>query len=107
MAWEQVNGPLGAVRADYHAAQIAAAVYNSAKGKRGRRAKISDLVIKWDAKAGPKARPEMDPDQMLRALKGITRQLGGRDLTEPEPEGVTDVDARRPNHSGRQRRRRR
>lgn len=101
-AWELVNGPLGAVRADYHAAQVAAAVYNAAKGKKGRRAKIGDLLFKWDRNA---RRPVMDPHDMLRTLRNITRQLGGEDRTRPEE--VTGVDARGPDNPGRRGRRRR
>lgn len=106
MAWEQINGPLGAVRGDYHAAQISAAIYNAMKGKKGKRAKVTDLLIKWDTAAGARqASRAMDPHQMLRTLKRITRTLGGRDLTEPEE--VTGVDSRRSANPDRRRSRRR
>jgi hypothetical protein len=102
MAYETIAGPLGPERGDYHAAQIAAAVLNAARGKRGRVAQIKDLLIKWDAGAG--RRPAQDPHEMLRAVKAINRAMGGAEVTE----GGTDVDdSRRTDRQGRRRHRRR
>jgi hypothetical protein len=102
MAYEQIAGPLGPERGDYHAAQIAAAVLNAARGKRGRVAQIKDLLIKWD----PQARRSraQDPHEMLRAVKAINRAMGGAELTK----GGTDVDdSGRADRQGRRGRRRR
>lgn len=101
MAYERIAGPLGPERGDYHAAQIAAAVFNAAKGKRGRAAQIKDLLIKWDVGA---RRAAQDPRDMLRAIKAINRAMGGAELTT---EGIDVNDSRRADRQGRRGRRRR
>ena len=47
MAYERLTGPLGGERADHHAALVAQTVANVNRGKRARRHKLSDFLIKW------------------------------------------------------------
>lgn len=77
MAFEQVDGPLGPRRSDYHAALIATTFANGVSalgGKRGNR-KIGDFLIEWDAR-----RP-MSAEEMLRQVQSLNRALGGKEVT--------------------------
>ena len=80
MAYEQIDGPLGPRRGDYHAALIAATVANGVSalgGKRGNK-KIRDFLPEWD-------RPRhQSPEEMLRAIRSWNRELGGEVVTHGE-----------------------
>ncbi len=74
MAYEHVMGPFGPERADLlHGIQTAALV-NAQRGK-GRKAKASDFIPKWDRGEAPSWQ------DMLAKVKQINRALGGSDNT--------------------------
>lgn len=75
MAYEQVTGPLGPARDDLLMSVLAATVANTARGKKGRRSKPSDFLPKWDRGR------RMDWQDMLTAVRGINKRLGGTDTT--------------------------
>ena len=81
-AYEEVCGPLGPRRGDYHAAIVAATVINMMKGKKGRRVKPEDLLPPWD---GERVREEQTPEEQLRAVKAAHRALGGKGVDRGEP----------------------
>ncbi|MCK9922457.1 DUF4035 domain-containing protein [Frankia sp. AgPm24] len=99
-AYEQVHGPLGPVRGDYHAALIAATITNMMAGKKSGRRKLSDFLLEWDR------RPQTWEDQ-LSQVRTINRAMGGTDNTragggdrgEQQPAG----DAARPDRRRRRR----
>lgn len=47
MVYERVSGPLGPQRGDLHAAQISLGIYNANRGKKGKKLKLSDFVLKF------------------------------------------------------------
>jgi len=51
MVYEQIIGPLGPQRGDFHAAEIALTVANSNRGKKGRKLKLTDFLLKWSEKS--------------------------------------------------------
>lgn len=81
MAYERVEGPLGPARSDVHAAQVCAAIFNSQRGKRGRRFNIEHFLIEWDRRAGPQT-----PEQQLSLVRAITRAMGGEVPEGGEPD---------------------
>lgn len=70
MAYEQAHGPLGPSRGDWLAALVASVVANTARGRRGRQAKVSDFLLKWQA-----AKPAGAPSEQLGKM--LARQFGG------------------------------
>lgn len=42
-----MNGPLGPNRGDYHAAEIALVIANANRGKRSKKFKFTDFLLKW------------------------------------------------------------
>lgn len=76
MAYEKVTGPLGAERADMLHGILTAVLANTARGKKGRRARPADFIPKWDT-----VKRRMGWEQMLTAVRSINSSLGGRDLT--------------------------
>ncbi|WKV74720.1 DUF4035 domain-containing protein [Streptomyces sp. PCS3-D2] len=99
IAYEQITGPIGQGRDDILMAILAATISNASRSK-GRKAKITDFLPKWDHGAG---RPRMDWTEMLAAAKTMNRSLGGRDLTkEGQPNGAdTGRAPRRARHQQR------
>ncbi|MGW2985464.1 phage tail assembly protein T [Streptomyces goshikiensis] len=84
IAYEQIAGTIGQARDDLLMAMLAATVSNANRGK-GRKAKVSDFLPKWD-RGG---RRHMDWTEMLAAVKTMNRSMGGRDLTkEGQPDGA-------------------
>jgi hypothetical protein len=71
-AYERVTGPIGAERADRHAALVAAVIANAMSDKGGYT--IDDFLPQWDPDA-PK--PEQSPQDMVRAVREANRALGG------------------------------
>lgn len=67
MAYERECGPLGPERGDWQAAQVAHAVVAVAAGKKGRRFKLTDFLLKWD---GGRKRRQSSEEQLdiFRAL---------------------------------------
>ncbi|MCY0963521.1 phage tail assembly protein T [Streptomyces sp. H27-H5] len=84
IAYEQITGPIGQARDDALMSILAATISNTARGK-GRKARASDFLPKWDSGKG---RPRMDWTEMLTAVKTINRSLGGTDLTKDGGEHV-------------------
>lgn len=50
--YERIVGPLGPQRGDFHAAEIALTVANSNRGKKGKKLKLSDFLLKWSEQSG-------------------------------------------------------
>lgn len=69
MAYEQVTGPIGGIRDDFHAAMITAQIANS---NRGKRAPISTakFLPEWDQQ-------EQTADDMFAIAREINAALGG------------------------------
>lgn len=76
MAFEEIEGPLGPRRGDYHAAMLAAVFANGVSalsGKRGSK-KVGDFLLQWD-------RPRhQSPEEMLRMIQSWNRHLGGEEV---------------------------
>ncbi|MEW2635267.1 DUF4035 domain-containing protein [Streptomyces sp. NPDC048389] len=72
MAFEKITGPLGRRRHDIQAATIAATIANSSRGKKGKKFKMADFLI-------PYGEERKSPQQMLEAIKGINRAMGGEE----------------------------
>ncbi|MFJ4987891.1 hypothetical protein ACIP9H_29320 [Streptomyces sp. NPDC088732] len=80
MAYEQITGPLGGARDDLLMSVLAAVISNANRGK-GRKARPSDFLPKWDRNK------RMDWQDMLAAVRGINAQMGGTDTTKTGQEG--------------------
>jgi hypothetical protein len=77
-AYETVAGPIGQERLDYLFALLQVTIANVNRSKKSRPYKIDQFMPKWDPKPLPERRPEMSPEDMLRAAKRINRAMGGR-----------------------------
>lgn len=77
MAFERLTGPLGRRRHDIQAATIAATVANASRGKKGKKFKVTDFLL-------PYGTQRKSPEEMLAAIRGINRSMGG---TEHVPGG--------------------
>jgi hypothetical protein len=74
MAYEEMTGPLGRRRQDIQAATVAAAIANSTRGKRGRKAAIADFLVPYGEQG------EKSPEQILQAFEAMGGdERGGRD----------------------------
>jgi len=71
MAFEKITGPLGRRRQDIQAATIAATIANANRSKKGKKFNVDDFLIKYED-SGPKS-----PEQMLAAIKGLNKSMGG------------------------------
>jgi len=71
MVFEKITGPLGRRRQDIQAATIAATIANSNRSKKGKKFKMADFLIPY----GQEERK--GPQQMLDAIRGINRSMGG------------------------------
>ncbi|MDX3235649.1 hypothetical protein PV392_08110 [Streptomyces sp. ME03-5709C] len=94
IAYEQITGPLGGARDDLLMSILASVIANTNRGK-GRKAKPADFLPKWDRSR------RMDWQEMLAAVRGINRQMGGTDTTK---EGAEHGDPRRAPGAPRRRR---
>lgn len=72
MAFEKITGPLGRRRGDIQAATIAATIANANRGKGSRKFKVSDFLI-------PYGEQRKGPEQLLAAIRGINRSMGGEE----------------------------
>ncbi|WP_340382334.1 DUF4035 domain-containing protein [Streptomyces sp. SS7] len=72
MAFERITGPLGRRRGDIQAATIAATIANANRGKGGRRFTVSDFLVPYGVE-------KKSPEQMLAAIRGINRSMGGEE----------------------------
>lgn len=77
MAYERVAGPLGAARQDALFAQLMTLLANVNRPKNKRPYKTEQFVPKWDPDAPPERKPEMSPDEMLRAVRKIHKTMTG------------------------------
>lgn len=71
-AFERIEGPLGGLRADMHAAMVVAAVVNANRSK-GPGKRPADFLPRWDVDV----KREQTSEQMWAAAKTITARLGG------------------------------
>jgi hypothetical protein len=81
LVYERLYGPLGPERQDYLFAQVCATLYNVNRSKGKKAASPVDYAPPWaDRKAWPWAEPkqEQTPEEMLRAIKTMTRGMGGK-----------------------------
>lgn len=60
-AYDRIS-PIGDMRGDVHAAQIAAAVYNAQRDPKSQLVDLNDMVIQWGAK-------EEGPEESLTGLE--------------------------------------
>lgn len=51
---------------------------NVNRGKRQRPYTAQQFMPKWDPEAPPERKPEMSGEEMLEAVKGYQRTMGGR-----------------------------
>lgn len=72
IAFERMTGPLGRRRGDIQAATIAATIANANRGKGGKKFKISDFLVEY-------GRVEKSPEELLEAIKGFHRAMGGEE----------------------------
>lgn len=89
MAYEELRGPLGPSRGDWHAALVATTVANTAPRRKGRpRTKIGDMMLKWKGSRATR--------QTAAESEAVARQLAARGIGEwkeaPQQEGVTGDD---------------
>lgn len=102
MAYEQITGPIGGEREDILTAILAATVANTARGKRGRKAKVQDFLPKWDR------HKRASWQDMLATVRQINSALGGTDKTGGgDGGGDAGRTAGRDRHGHRRSRRRR
>ena len=80
MVYERIAGPLGPVRGDYHAAQIAATLQNVNRGKRGKARTLDDVRLRWDA------REPVSPEELYAKVRRINAGLGGTDARTQQPD---------------------
>ena len=69
MAYEQVAGPLGPERGDFHNARLLTLLHNL-YAKKGQGKKVKDFLPEWD-------KPAQSPDQMLWIARTLNRAYGG------------------------------
>lgn len=72
-AFEQIEGPLGGLRGDVHAAMVCSAIYNANRGKNSHERKPAEFLPKWDKPA----REQQSPEQMLAAVQSMQGRVGG------------------------------
>lgn len=74
-AYEKVNGPLGGARLDALFAQLMALTANVNRGSKQTAFKAEQFMPQWDPDAPPERKPEMSPDDMLKAVKTMHRSM--------------------------------
>lgn len=72
-AFERIEGPLGGLRGDVHAAMVVSAIYNANRDKGHRERKPSEFLPQWDKPA----REQQSPEQMLAAARAMQGRVGG------------------------------
>ena len=73
MAYEREHGPLGPDRGDWQAANIAYTTGVMAAGKKGRKLKLTDFVLKW----GPRKKRQ-SPEEMLNVFRALAAAQAAR-----------------------------
>jgi hypothetical protein len=76
-AYEEISGPIGDERLDKLFAMLASIIANSNRAKRAKPYTAEQFIPKWDAGARPERKPEMNGEEMLRAVKRYNRTMGG------------------------------
>lgn len=76
-AYERVAGPVGPERLDLLFASLMSTIANVNRSKKTKPFKPEQFMPRWDPKARPTPRPEMSGEDMLRAVKGYHRRMGG------------------------------
>lgn len=77
-AFEQVYGPIGDERYDHLFAMLQSTLANVNREKKVKPYTFEQFMPGWGKSAEDAERPrEMDPREMLRAAKRITRGMGG------------------------------
>jgi hypothetical protein len=72
MAYEQISGPFGGARGDYHAALISAYVVNSQRGKK-RPIPLKQFLPEWDTER----QKGMSPEEMFARARQLNARLRG------------------------------
>jgi len=71
MAYEQMHGPLGPSRGDWHAALLAQVVTSTAWRGKGRRPQVRDFLLTW------KGGGDSDPEAMEQLGRKLASRVGG------------------------------
>lgn len=74
MAYEQIDGPLGPERGDYHAAILAHTTASVWRGKDDPPLLVADFLPRWDAEAPVR---EQSSDEQYEIARQINRMFGG------------------------------
>lgn len=83
MAYEELHGPLGPGRGDWHAAVIASTVANTVPRRKGRaRAKVADFLIKWKGRGSRQSAAESEA-----VGRELARRMGGEWTEAPDRGG--------------------
>lgn len=70
-------GPIGADRIDYLFGMLASVIANSNRSKSSKPYRADQFIPKWDKNAPAERRPEMSPEEMIRAVKRANKAMGG------------------------------
>lgn len=81
-AYESEYGPLGPERGDWQAANIAYTVAVMAAGKKGKRLKVTDFVLKWAPKRRKSAEEMLNVFRALQAKQQAA--AAARDAKQPK-----------------------
>lgn len=77
MAYEKLYGPVGELRADYHAATIAAAIVNIFRGKDTDAIEIEDLLLRFAPRVDPEDMDQGAQRSMVRSIVELEEATGG------------------------------
>lgn len=78
MAYEQLAGPLGGRRGDYHAAMVTSAVVNSQRGKGKAPIPLSKFLFEWGG------RQRLTPEELYAKARQINAKLGGTERVDDD-----------------------
>lgn len=79
MAYEREFGPLGPERGDWQVANLAYTFAVVQAGKKGRKLKIQDFVLKWAT-----GRKRQSPEEMLNVFRALQAAQAARAAKPPE-----------------------
>lgn len=77
MAYEQISGPLGAARDDYHAALISSYVVNTQRGKK-KPIPLKQFIPVWDEAERKRG---MSPEEIFARARQFNARFGGTETT--------------------------
>lgn len=80
MAFQEIEGPIGQTRDDILAAMIAERITTMQGGKKAKKVKITDFIMKWGG--GKKKTEQQTPEQQKSILKALTSRFKGSFTTQ-------------------------